>query len=256
MQVVFVQLLAWHCTWAVTGQMQSSRSKNWQMSKPNLTALQHLRKLVGYLKQTGDVGVMLGYPSPGKLKWKTSSDRRCALETYSDAGWAGNRAHQKSTSCGIHFLNGNYLYGSSSTQKVVSLSSCESELHSIVSSMSDAIFIRRCLEFLLQSAILQVHYTDSSSARLLVSRQGCGKVRHLSGKILWVQDETHSGEVLVVQVPTAFNVGDIGTKPLSKRRLLALMGEAGVMFVESHEPVGEAESSELQTTGATSGSMS
>ena len=31
-----------------------------KMSKPTRTALQHLRKLVGYLKQTGDVGVMLG----------------------------------------------------------------------------------------------------------------------------------------------------------------------------------------------------
>ena len=34
------------------------------------------------------------------------------------------------------------------------------------------------------------------------------------------------------------------------------MGEAGMMFVESHEPVGEAERSELQTNGATSRSMS
>ena len=139
---------------------------------------------------------------------------------------------------------------------MVSLSSCEAELHSIVSSMSDTIFIRRCLEFMLQSAILQVHYADSSSARQLVSRQGCGKVRHLSGKILWVQDKIYSGEVLMVQVPTSSNVGDIGTKPLSKRRVLALMGEAWMMFVESHEPVGEAERSELQTYGTTSRSMS
>ena len=34
------------------------------------------------------------------------------------------------------------------------------------------------------------------------------------------------------------------------------MGEAGMMFVESHEPVGEAERSELQTYGTTSRSMS
>lgn len=60
----------------------------------------------------------------------------------------------------------------------------------------------------------------------------------------------------MVQVPTAFNVGDIGAKPLSKRRLLALMGEAGMMFVESHEPVGESERAELQTNWTTSRSMS
>ena len=59
---------------------------------------------------------------------------------------------------------------------MVSLSSCESELHSIVSAMSDAIFVRRCIEFVLQTTIMQVHYTDSSSARQLVNRQGVGKI--------------------------------------------------------------------------------
>ncbi|CAJ1327748.1 unnamed protein product, partial [Effrenium voratum] len=47
-----------------------------------------------------------------------------------------------STSCSIHYINGNYVYGTARTQKVVSLSSCESELHAIVSGMSDAIFLR------------------------------------------------------------------------------------------------------------------
>ena len=61
-------------------------------------------------------------------------------------------------------------------------SSCESELYSIVSTMGDAIFIRRCLEFILRVDISQVHFTDSSSARQLCNRQGVGKIRHLSGK--------------------------------------------------------------------------
>ena len=49
----------------------------------------------------------------------------------------------------------------------------------------------------------------------------------------------------MVQVPTAFNAGDIGTKPLPKRRLLALMWETGMVYVDSHEPVGEAERAEM-----------
>ena len=128
---------------------------------------------------------------------------------------------------------------------MISLSSCEPELHSIVSSMSDAIFARRCLEFLPETAVLQVRYTDSSSARQLVSRQGCGKIRHLSGKVLWVQGKVHDGEVHMVQVPTAVNAGDIGTKPLPKRRLLGLMWGAGMVYVDSQEPVGEAERAEM-----------
>ena len=216
-----------------------------KMSKPTLTALQHLRKLVGFLKQTGDVGIKLVPPMSGSGKWKTTAEQQWILETFSDADWMGNRAHRRSTSCGIHLLNGNFLYGSSRTQKVISLSSCESELHSIVSSMSDAIFIKRCLQFMLQTNVLQVQYTDSSSARQLLARQGCGKTRHLSGKILWVQSKVQCGEALVTQVPTLYNLGDIGTKCLSRKRLFGLMGETGMFYVESEEPVGEAERLEL-----------
>ena len=226
-----------------------------RMSRPTLISLQHLKKLVGYLKHTGNVGVKLSYPMPGQGKYKTSTEKMWILETYSDAEWAGNRARRKSTSCGIHCLNGKSLYGSSRTQKVVSLSSCESELHSIVSAMSDAIFVRRCLEFLLETLVLQVHYTDGSSSRQLVSRQGCGKIRHLSGKLLWVQGKIHEGEVQICQIPTILNSGDIRTKPLAKRRLLALMCEVGMIYVETMQPVGGIESAELVESAATSRSM-
>ena len=131
------------------------------MSRPTLSALQHLRKLIGFLKHEGDLGIKLSSPSPGAGKWKTTQDQKWILETFSDADWMGNRAHRKSTSSGVHLLNGCFLYASSRTQKVISLSSCESELHAIVSSMSDAIFIRRCLQFMLDMDVLQVQCTDS-----------------------------------------------------------------------------------------------
>ena len=179
-----------------------------------------------------------------------------SLETFSDANWAANRGHRKSTSCGVHFLTGNYLYSSSRTQKVISLSSCESELHSIVSSMCDCLFIRRCLEFMLGTKLLQVHFIDSSSARQLVARQGVGKVRHLAGKMLWAQSKVREGEVLPSQISSSFNISDVGTKPPSKKRLVAIMGEIGMIHVEGGEPVGEMEREELRTYGSNSKRMS
>eukprot|EP00435_Cladocopium_sp_Y103_P028418 s2167_g7.t1 len=226
-----------------------------RMSSPTLTSLQHLRKIVGYLKQTGDVGIKLIHPSPGHGKLKVTSDRHWILETYSDSDWMGNRVHRRSTSCAVHVVNGNYVFSSSRTQKAVALSSCEAELYSIVSSMSDSIFIRYCLEFMVQGPIMQVQHTDSSSARQLLARQGSGRIRHLSGKVLWVQSKVQSGEVIVSQVPTIFNLSDVGTKPLSKRRLLALMGETGMVFVESQQPVGQEERADMQAHGATSRNM-
>ena len=45
-----------------------------KMSKLTLMALQHLRKLIGYLKGTGNLGVKLCNPTFGYGKWKVSEE--------------------------------------------------------------------------------------------------------------------------------------------------------------------------------------
>ena len=98
------------------------------------------------------------------------------------------RRHRRSTSAGMHLLCGAYMFGSSRTQRVVSLSSCESELHGMVSTLADGLFLRRCAEFITRATIEHYLLTDSSSARQLAARQGVGKIKHLSAKILWIQN--------------------------------------------------------------------
>ena len=162
----------------------------------------------------------------------------------SDADWSSNKDHRKSTSCGMHYLNNAFVYGSSRSQKTISLSSCESELHSIVSAMSDGIFIVACAQFVLGEEIKHVHCTDSSSARQLASREGCGRLRHVSGKILWVQQKTNHKSVLLKQVPTIWNVADIGTKCLQQKCLFFLMHESGLVDLDTFESVVEQEHQE------------
>ena len=97
------------------------------MSRPTHGALQKLKKLIGYLKGTADYCVVLEPPVPGQGKWR-STEKFWVLESFTDADWSSNQKHRRSTSCGIHLVCGAFAYGSSRTQKVVSLSSCESEL--------------------------------------------------------------------------------------------------------------------------------
>ena len=53
------------------------------------------------------------------------------------------------------------------------------------------------------------HYilTYSSSARQLVMKRGVGKVRHLDGQLLWVQN---TKDFKMVQVPTDSNTAELG----------------------------------------------
>ena len=193
------------------------------MASPTVTALGHLRKVVGFMKQMGDIGVRLQMPFPGQGKFTTGEAFNWVLESYSDADWSSNKSHRRSTSCGIHFLNSMFMYGSSRTQKVVSLSSCESELHAMVSCLCDGMFVKACADFILNEEVEHIQYTDRSSARQLASRQRCGRVCHLSGKLLWIQEKTQDGAVSLRQVGTLENLADIATKCLARQRLLYLM---------------------------------
>eukprot|EP00435_Cladocopium_sp_Y103_P061662 s367_g23.t1 len=215
------------------------------MSAPTMGALQKLRKLVGYLKASGEIGIKLTIPEHGKGHCKTGGECFWLVETFTGADWSGSRKHRKSTSSAIHFINNNLAYSPSRTQRVVSFSSAESELHSMVSGCSDAIFIRRCLEFLVGEEAQQYQWTDNSAARQLVSRQGVGKIRHLSGKILWIQSQVLEQKLVVCQVPTAMNCSDIGTKALAKKRLLMLLNQVGAIDPSTMEPIGQEEYDEV-----------
>ena len=71
-------------------------------------------------------------------------------------------------------------------------------------------------------------YTDSSSGRQLVMRQGTGKVKHVSGKILWIQDAIRNNVFKLSQIPTMWNISDIGTKSLGVQRVHLLLHEMNV----------------------------
>ena len=156
-----------------------------KMSLPTVVAMARLRKLLGYLKETSTYSLKLGF-SGGDHVRNFGGEDELVLVTYSDANWSGHHEHRRSTSAGVHVLNGCFLYGSSRTQKVVALSSAESELHALVSSVADGIYTCRCLEFLVDFPIKHVALIDNAAACSLANKRCVGKIRHLSGKLLWV----------------------------------------------------------------------
>ena len=98
----------------------------------------------------------------------------------------------------------------------------------MISTPSDGIFLRRCLEFVFNVEVEHVLFTDSSSGRQLAMRQGTGKVKHLSGKVLWIQDAVRNGIIQLSQIPTIWNVSDFGTKVLGVQRTQLLLHELNI----------------------------
>ena len=145
------------------------------MSQPTVTALQRLRKVMGYVKGTPEYAVMLEEPEAGQGKWKTTNDAFWILESASDSDWPSNREHRRSTSSGVHLVNGLLMFASSRTQKIVSLSSCEAELHAMVSTLADGIYIKRCLEFVTGSQVFHCLMTGLIKCSTTMCKARCRK---------------------------------------------------------------------------------
>ena len=73
---------------------------------------------------------------------------------------------------------------------------------------------------------------DYSAARGAAARLGVGKMRSLDIRALWLQQAVSDGRVRVEAVCGLKNVSDIGTKVLTRDRLMLLAMKAGTMNCE------------------------
>ena len=100
--------------------MYTVKELSGSMSAPTVRSLQKLRKRVGYLKASGEMGIKLNFAEWGAEwgtgKWKDGGDRFWNVETFTDADWAGHKVHRKSTSCSVRHISNNFVYASSRTQ--------------------------------------------------------------------------------------------------------------------------------------------
>ena len=125
--------------------------------------------------------------------------------------------------------------------RVISLSSCESELHGMVSTLADGLFLRRCAEFVARATIEHYLLTRQQQCTPTCCPTRVGKIKHLSAKILWIQNLVQDKAIILSQISTVWNVADAGTKALNSRRLRLLLHQLGVFLRFGDERVGQEE---------------
>ena len=123
----------------------------------------------------------------------------------------GKRESRRSTSSGM-VTWGNFLIQSfSRTQGTVALSSCEAEMVAMTSTAAESIFVRSLLSELGYGHMAVTLRGDSISALQMFSRSGVGRMRHISIRMLWLQDHVASGGVILEKMPGLKNPSDLGT---------------------------------------------
>ena len=150
------------------------------------------------------------------------------LELFTDSDWACDKATRRSISCCTVFFGGCLPYSASRTQRLVSLSSAEAEVYACSSGAADSLLLARLLSWLSGKETIVHLYTDSSGPRGILQRKGVGRLRHLSCRILWLQNLIVVGAIKLSAVSGNTNIADIGTKRLTANRLRSLMSLLGL----------------------------
>ena len=152
------------------------------------------------------------------------------IHVVTDADWAAN-ADRRSTSGGTLWWHGMLLGAWSRTQATIAQSSCESELVSLCTGVTEGKFVQSILQELKVDVKLEAH-CDSTSATAWCMHRGMGRLRHLDVRQLWIQAEVRDQRLFVRRVATADNVSDVLTKGLPAARFLQLVARLGLTFEE------------------------
>ncbi|XP_071705169.1 secreted RxLR effector protein 161-like [Rutidosis leptorrhynchoides] len=103
------------------------------MHQQHVHHLEAAMRIIRYLKKTLGHGVV--FRKNGHLE----------TQIYTDVSWAGEKGDRKSTSGFFSIVGGNLVAWRSKKQKVVSLSSAESEFRGIAKGVVEALWIRKLL---------------------------------------------------------------------------------------------------------------
>ena len=216
-----------------------------KMSRPTTMALKWLLRVVGYLKRVPHLGFLikpvinkacLDYAGDGHFEQGSC----VVLESVTDADWAGCKKSRRSRSSIQIYLGGSLLASLVRSQRSVALSSGESEFIAMVGGATEVIYLKECLEFVVNGfvSVEAVLRSDSAVGRGIAQRIGCGRVRHLDCGLLWIQEAIKKKIMRPAPISGQKNPADIGTKPLAGPRLRELLCRAGAI-AEDGERYGE-----------------
>ena len=141
------------------------------------------------------------------------------LDAFTDADWSGDSIDRESPSGGTLKFGSRTLREFTKGQSCQTLSSGESECYAAMTTTEEALHLQRLLEFLGMPVKLRLRI-DSTAARGIIQRQGCGPLKHIETRPLWPQAEHEERKLTVIKEPTQTNTADGFTKALQTAKYL------------------------------------
>ena len=126
--------------------------------------------------------------------------------------------------CGVLKVGSATLREFTKGQKCQTLSSGEIEYYAAVTTTAEALHLQHLLEFLEMPVKLRLRIDSSTAARGIIQRPGCGPLKHIETRLLWLQAKHEERKLMVVMEPTQTNTAEGFTKALQTAKYRSMNG--------------------------------
>jgi len=175
-------------------------------ANPGIEHWKALLHVVGYVRNTIDYGLTY------------SRDADLTPLAYVDADYGGCRDTRRSTSGYVFTMAGGAVTWSSKRQATVALSTVEAEYVAMSRCAQQMVWMQTWLDEVdIAHKLPGIIKGDSRGAMALAKNtKDHGKVKHIDICHHYLRELVKSGSILYEQIPSADNVADLFTKPLSR----------------------------------------
>ena len=136
-----------------------------------------------------------------------------ALTLQTDSDWATCARTRKSRSGGAIWHGAHCVAFWCRTQDRIARSSAEAELKSSCCGLAELLGMRNLCQFLSGRQCTLTHQLDATAAKSMMLRQGCGNLKHLDLRSLWVQEVILLDNITVQKISRASNIADALCSP-------------------------------------------
>ena len=193
-------------SWVVTKLSQS-------LAKPSKGDWVIIKHVLQYIKGSLDK----------KLVYRKTADG-LKLHGFSDSDWAGDTSDRRSTTGYCFMLNtsGPPVSWKSQKQSTVALSSCEAEYMALCDAVKEAKFLDMTMrDFVPEQSFhpVPVHVDNTGTISLGKNTMVTKRSKHIDIRYHFTRECYQNGQIDLVYVPTASNLADLFTKPMTKFKM-------------------------------------
>ncbi|KAI3771054.1 hypothetical protein L6452_02207 [Arctium lappa] len=185
-------------------------------ANPKESHVSAIKRIFRYVKGTADLG--LWYPK----------DTSFELTAY------GCMLDRKSTSGHIQFIGDKLVSWASKKQLCVSTSTAEAEYVAATSCCSQVLWMRTQLrDYGFHFNHIPIYYDSKSAIAITANPVQHKKTKHIDIRYHYIKDHVEKGTIELYFVNTDYQLADLFTKPLDKKRFNFLVSKLGMLNLKT-----------------------